>query len=300
MKITKIFLVLLFITISLKSYAQNDGAGNTGLAFLKLGAGARSIAMGEAFSSISDDATAVIYNPARLNFGQNNNVTIMHSSSVQDLSTEFIAAKFKVKRFAFGFGLMKTSIDGIEVRERPGAPLDKFTAQNLSAGMSVSYMINDNLSIGATSKFLYEKIYIDDASGLAFDFGTCYSKDNLSFSFVVANLGSMNELRTQSTKLPSSARFGGGYNFKKDNFTFLVSLDGYKIFDGGSFHIHTGGEIGYKDFVFFRLGYQSNYENRNLTTGIGFKYKSMLLDYAFVPYTNDFGTSNNFSLGFTF
>ncbi len=45
-------------------FAQNDGAGNTGLAFLKFGVGARAVSMGEAYSSISEDATAYIYNPA--------------------------------------------------------------------------------------------------------------------------------------------------------------------------------------------------------------------------------------------
>ena len=65
-----IFLKLLFISLFCNVlHAQNDGAGNTGLAFLKLGAGARSIAMGEAFSSVTDDATAFIYNPARLSSG---------------------------------------------------------------------------------------------------------------------------------------------------------------------------------------------------------------------------------------
>ncbi|MBK7255107.1 MAG: hypothetical protein IPI04_14670 [Ignavibacteria bacterium] len=48
-----------------------------------------------------------------------------------------------------------------------------------------------------------------------------------------------------------------------------------------------------------RLGYQTEYDNKGLTTGIGFKYKSINIDYAFVPYNSEFGSSNTFRWGST-
>ena len=87
-------LTILLIFFIRNASAQNDGAANTGLSFLKFGAGARAIAMGDAYSSVADDATAYIYNPARLNFGIKSNLTLMHNISAQDLSTDFIAIKF--------------------------------------------------------------------------------------------------------------------------------------------------------------------------------------------------------------
>lgn len=73
-----------------------------------------------------------------------------------------------------------------------------------------------------------------------------------------------------------------------------------KLLTGGSFHINSGGELGYKEIVFVRVGYQTAYENRGLTTGIGLKYKNFNVDYAYVPYSLDFGNSNTFSLGISF
>lgn len=302
MKIKFIITVFLSVFIlSTCSFAQNDGAASTGLAFLKFGAGARSIAMGEAFSSVSDDATAFIYNPARLNKGIKNNIAFMHNQSVQDLNTDYVAVKFSVSnKISIGVGFFTSSINDIEIRNIPGAPVDKFDSRNLSTGVSFGYLLNPELSLGITGKFLYEKIYVDEASGLAFDFGVNYSKQNYSVAFVVLNLGSLNELKNQSTKLPASVRLGGSYNFGKDKFKFLLSLDGFKVLNGGKFHIHSGGEAGYKDFIFLRLGYQTDYDNKGFTTGIGFKYKAVSLDYAFVPYTNDFGTGNTISLGLNF
>ena len=129
--IITIFLILSFTQIK----AQNDGPGNTGFAVLKLGIGARAIALGEAFSSVTDDATAVIYNPARLSFIDKSNVIIMHNELLQDVNTNFIAARFPLSsKLVLGFGLLSTSITGIEIREIPGAPIDNFDANNLSAG----------------------------------------------------------------------------------------------------------------------------------------------------------------------
>lgn len=296
----KTVLIIFILLYSAFSYAQNDGAANTGLAFLKLGVGARSIAMGEAFSSVVDDGTAVIYNPARLNSGSNNNVTLMYNSAMKDLTNNFIGVKFKYNKLGIGLGLFKTNIADIEIRTIPGAPIDKFDAQNLSANLSLCYELYSNLSVGVTSKMLYEKIYIDEASGYAFDIGTNYSKDNLSLSFVLSNLGSINALKEVSTKLPTSVRFGGAYSFIKNNFNFILALDGFKVLDGGKLHINSGAEVSYKDIVFIRAGYQTAYENKGFTTGIGFKYKGINMDYAFVPYSDSFGTSNTLSLGFNF
>jgi hypothetical protein len=296
----KFYIIILSLILTNYTFAQNDGAGNTGLAFLKLGVGARSIAMGEAFSSLSDDATSVIYNPARIVFGLSNSVTLMHNASAQDLSNDFIAAKVVFGKFGIGFGILKSGVDNIEVRLAPGAALDKFNSENLSMNLSLGYKINDFVSIGLTSKLLYEKIYIDEASGTGFDFGCNYNKDNSSFAFVISNIGSMNALRNSSTKLPTSFRFGGSYSFPLKNFNIVLCLDGFKVLDGGLFHLLTGGEVSYKDFIFLRAGYQTNYENKAFSTGLGLKYKSLSFDYAFIPYYDSFGTGNIFSLGLTF
>ncbi|HMS64815.1 MAG TPA: PorV/PorQ family protein [Ignavibacteria bacterium] len=293
-------IILLFFSVALLK-AQNEGPGNTGFAVLKLGVGARPIAMGEAFSSISDDATAVIYNPARLSFIDKSNVIVMHNEVMQDVTNNFIAAKFPLSsKLVLGFGLLSTSITGIEIRNIPGAAIDNFDANNLSAGLSFGYKASPNIFVGITGKYLYEKIYVDDASGFAFDFGGNYVKNNVSFALVFSNLGSVNSLLNLETNIPAAVRFGGSYKISKEKLSFLFGLDGYKVLDGGNFHVNAGGEAGFKDMVFLRLGYQTQYENKGFTSGVGFKYKAVYFDYAFVPYSSGFGNSNTFSLGLNF
>ncbi len=295
------YLILLTVIISL-SKAQNDGAGNTGLAFLKLGITSRSVAMGEAIVANTTDASATHYNPAALFGGSKVNLQFMHNEQVLGVRTEFFGGKFRFEKTAFGLSLINTSVDKIQVREIPGESLGEFTAQNFAFGLSFGYKVNENLSLGLTGKFLFEKIYVDNASGYAFDLGALYVKEKLSLGAAISNLGSMTELRNDATKLPASVRFGGAYNFDLNSISskLTVAADGYKVMDGGKFHANTGAELLYKEFLALRVGYQSGYDNKSITAGIGLKYKAVTLDYAFVPYKYSLGSSHTITLGTSF
>jgi len=299
----KKLIVLTILLSGLSSvFAQNDGAGNTGLSFLKLGVTSRAVSLGEAVVSSTTDASATFYNPAALTMGSDVNMLFMHNEQVLGIRTEYLAAKFRLNKVSLGLSLNNTSVSDIEVREIPGEPLDKFNAQNFALGLSAGYKINDMLQVGVTAKFLYEKIYLDNASGYAFDFGGLYSKDFLSVGAVIANIGSMNELRNESSTLPASVRFGASYLIILTglNGGLRIGADGYKVFDGGKFHVNGGVEFIYKDFLRLRAGYQSGYENKNITTGLGLKYQAFSLDYAFAPYKYSLGSSHTITLGTSF
>ena len=302
MKLGLKFIALLILLNSAFLFAQNDGSGNTGLAFLKLGVTSRAVALGESVVSYSNDASSTHYNPAGMFTGSKVNMVFMHNEQVLGVRTEFLAGRIKMEKFALGFSVNNTSVDEIEIREIPGEPTGQFTAQNFALGLSVGYKINEMISLGATGKFLYEKIYVDNSSGLALDLGGLYTKENLSIGASISNLGSMSELRNESTKLPASFRLGGSYLFFLTGISssLRIGLDGYKVMDGGIFHANTGAEFLYKEFLALRVGYQSGYENKNITTGLGLKYNAFNLDYAFVPYKYSLGSSHTITLGANF
>lgn len=295
------YIAFLSLTVSV-TFSQNDGAGNTGLAFLKLGITSRAISLGEAVVSSTNDASATHYNPAAMFNGSKSSLVFMHNEQVLGVRTEFLAGRFKFNKVALGFSMNNTSVDDIEVREIPGEPIGQFTAQNFAFGLSLGYKVNEMLSLGMTGKFLFEKIYVDNASGLALDIGGLYTKENLSIGAAISNLGSMSQLRNESTKLPASIRLGGSYSIILVGITskLLIGVDGYKVLSGGKFHANTGAELQYKDFLALRVGYQSGYENKSITTGIGLKYKAINLDYAFVPYKYSLGSSHTITLGTNF
>ena len=63
--------------VTLLIYCQIFDASATGYTFVKLGVGVRPVAMGNAFTAISDDGNAVFWNPAGLGVVDNYHVAGM-------------------------------------------------------------------------------------------------------------------------------------------------------------------------------------------------------------------------------
>jgi len=272
----------------------------TGLSFLKLGVGARSIAMGEAFSAVTNDHSASFYNPATLRSAERNEIMLMHKEWIAETSTEYLGATILGDDFHYGFSALSASVNDIEVRTNPGPAIGTFNSQNFSLGFSAALSIDENLAVGAGGKFLYEKIFVDEASGYAIDLGALYrASDNLSIGASVLNIGSMNKLRSESTKLPTTIRLGGSYGTPlNENFSLLGAADAVKTLGDDNTRIHLGAEVLYNELLAVRGGYQIGYEAKAFSTGFGVYYGIVKFDYAFVPFTGTFSSTHTFSLSF--
>jgi len=292
-----IFLILFAIQLT----AQN--AGNTGLSFLKFGFGARNIAMGDVGNSAANDLTALHYNPARLSNTDNNEVTFTHNAWVQDVNSEMFGIKTFLWDLPIAIGFNVTNISDIEVRLIPGEPISKFDANYFFGSLSTAYKIDEDFSVGLSLKYLYEGLLNDESTGFGVDLGGNYKLpfDGLSVSAVLRNLGSMNELRNQSTKLPSEIRIGPAYTFRlKDyKFDFIIAGEYQKYFDADD-HINFGAEILYNNIIALRGGYQTKYESRNFTTGFGLIWGNLKFDYSYIPFSLGIGSASLFSLSFKF
>jgi hypothetical protein len=289
--------IIVFLFILQSASAQSVSSG---VSFLKLGVGARSVAMGESFTAVSGDHASLYYNPASLQRSSRHELMLMHKSWIAGTSTEYLGATILGDRWNYGFSLHSTSVDDIEVRLIPGESEGTFSARNIAVGGSIAYGLSDRLAVGVSGKFLYEKIFVDEASGYGFDLGVLYSYDDkISFGGSILNIGSMNELRNQSSPLPTTIRLGAAYTTAlTDQFHGIGSVDAVKTLDDAHTHLHTGIEIAYDHFAFFRTGYMTGYEFRSFSTGIGILFASVKFDYAFVPFSGAFNSTHTFSLSF--
>lgn len=283
------------------TYAQG---GSTGLAFLKLGVGARNVAMGDVGVVSAEGGGAMHYNAANILNDKCPVLTIMHNEWIQVISTEYIGASIPFDWWGLGFHVNTTSVRNIEVRDVPGIPIGTFTARDFSTGISIAFMFDDNLFVGATAKYLFEKIYVNNADGYAFDLGVRYQTDipNLSTGFAVTNLGSMRALKIESIKLPALMRLGAAYvmplGFLSGN--LLIEADGATVFREKKFTLNVGVEADYQRIVFLRAGYQTVSDIKGFSGGIGAVYSQFRFDYGFTPFQNDFGSSQTISLSYQF
>lgn len=294
--------LLIFIFASTLVFAQS--AGNTGLSFLKFGFGARNIAMGDAGASASNDLSALYYNPSRLALLENNEVFIMHSSWIQDVNSELFGIKWNLFGLPWAIGLNYTSISDIEIRTRPGEPDAKFNANYFFGSLSTGFYVWDKLSFGTTIKYLYEGLLSDESIGWGFDFGLNYETPfkGLSLSTVIKNIGSMNALRNKETQLPTDFRLGSAYKFGVESakLDFVAVAEFQKYLDTEDIHFNLGGDIIYDQIFALRIGYQSGYEAKSFSGGIGLMWGSLRFDYTYMPFSLDLGNANLFSLQFKF
>ncbi len=301
----RIFSGLIFLlAINFPQLTAGGNAGTTGLSFLKLGASSRAVGMGEAYVAIANDASATYWNAAGLVELDRTELLFTHNKWVQDITNEFAALGFRWGKSAFGVSFMSSTIEGIERRVIPSTePVDVLTAHDIMFGLSFARKMNEKFNIGTTVKFLYQKIYVEQASGLALDVGTQWSTPmkGLKAGLAFQNFGFMSKLKTESTKLPQTIRLGLAYHvpFQIGNGGFLVESDWVKILDSTS-HFNFGVEFSFINYLSARFGYQTGFESKGIHAGFGVGFNRYRLDYAYVPLSSDLGNSHRISVGIGF
>jgi hypothetical protein len=292
----KILTICLLLSTSL--FAQQ--AGNTGLSFLKFGFGARNIAMGDAGSILSNDVTSLFYNPSKLGMSRESEIMFMHNEWIQDVRSEVLGARTVLFGLPIALGFNVTSVSDIEIRTRPGEPEAFFNANYFFGSLSTGFRLTDNVGTGITIKYIYEGLFQDEANGVAFDFGFYYLTPfrGLTAAASVRNLGSMDALRSEETKLPSEVRLGILYEYRlSNNFDLSGAAELLKYFETTT-HINLGAELMFNNVLALRGGYQTGFESRGFTTGLGISWGNLRFDYAFVPFSLGIGSANLLSLQF--
>jgi hypothetical protein len=298
----KKIILISFICI-INAFPQS--AGNSGLSFLKFGFGARNIAMGDAGTSISNDVTAQFYNPAKLADNYDSELIFMHNEWIQDVRSEVFGAKSVLFGLPIAIGFNVTNISDIPIRKTSmPEPESTFDANYFFGSISTGFNLLEDISLGATAKYLYEGLFTDEATGYAFDFGLNHRTQlkGLSLSMVIKNIGSMNSLRNEETKLPAEFRVGPSYivNSEDSDFEITIATELQKYFDTNDIHLNFGTEIVYNKLIALRGGYQSGYISKDYTAGLGLFWGNLKLDYAFLPFSFGLGNANLFSLQLKF
>jgi hypothetical protein len=282
--------------------ALNADQGSTAASFLKLQTGPRAIAMGESFAGLADDVNAIQYNAAGLGFLKDKELTFMHATWFEDIFYDHIAFEWPIKDIGTvalsGVYVNLGSFDGTTTA-CPTCPIvstGQFTASDMWVGLSYARAIVPYLSAGLTVKMLSETIASTGSSGVAVDVSALYLTPikglsaGVNFQNLGPSLGSQ-----QASSLPFNTRMGVGY---KPTPNIAVDMDYTQPVETVGV-LSIGGEYGYRDFLFMRLGYKYggavDYNQTftgfgpavaaGLTMGVGFKlYKNYSADYAYASY----------------
>jgi hypothetical protein len=286
-------------TTLLATAALGQSAGGSGMSFLKIPGDARSAALAGAGVSVAEGAAAIFHNPAAFAEESKTELLVSGDRWIQDVSRRAFAARFAVFGVPLGVGINSTSVDGIEVREKPGPAQSTVEANYFAATIGAGFRVAENATAGVAVKYLYEGLLADEATGWAADIGARYAIDeNFDVSFAARNLGAMNELREEATALPMDVRFGPSYRYalEASKVEFLAAVEYQKWLAADDQHVNASLEATYDETFSLRVGYQAMYESRGLTAGFGVSYGGVAIDYAAIPFDYDLGLAHSFAL----
>ncbi|MEA3296352.1 MAG: PorV/PorQ family protein [candidate division Zixibacteria bacterium] len=304
MKNSMIFLVTLTVLAQLMFAGPvfSEGLVVDGLFMLKNNHAARSTGMGAAFVSIDADPNAVACNPANAVGLERFTASFGHTEYWKNIRFEsgYFGINLTTRCYLHG-GIRYAADNDLELRSHASdEPEGYFNAHDASFKAGLSYKFSDMVAVGAAMGWFIEEIEGYRGSAFNIDFGvlaTC--NKNLNIGASVTNLGSdfsitkPNQLGSRDISLPTAYRLGASYRYSR----YLGAVD--FVYKDNEAHLHLGAEACLQEMFQLRVGYMTGYDTKNFTAGASFKIRDIIVDYAFLPYTNNLGTSHLFNLTFS-
>ncbi len=289
--------VLVLISVPNAVYAQAK-VGTTGVQFLELGVSARAMGMADAFTAVSDDISAVYYNPAGLTSLLGREAMFTYIKMPADINYGFGAIGFPLESIGgvLGFGVYGlTTGDMIErtYEQGPGNGTGReFQANDIAISVGYGRYLTDRFSIGFNVKYIGEYYADESASGWAADVGTSYDTGFRGFkiAMVITNFGPDMNMVQQDYPLPINFKFGSCINILENHDNFVTfSIEGSHPSDNLEKY-NMGLEYTFKDRFILRSGARMHYNEDGFTAGGGLRFPfgedgELRFDYAF----QDFG-----------
>ena len=245
---------------------------------------ARVIALGDAFTGMTDDINAIAYNPAGLARLSSSEIAMMYSK--QDNNPE--------NYYYFG-GLFFRLSDGFNVGLSGNMENTSVAGENSVYTLSYACKVMETKDVGVTTMgFNYRSLSneltpTDTISSSLLDFGLLstlfISGKPLGLGLCLQNLGGTvthSDGSAETDYIPLVGRVGIGFKFGADivNKPISVMADVISIEKELEPKYSLGFECWFTGGLVLRLGYKVNYAQESITSaGLGFKVGGMRLDY---------------------
>ena len=310
-------------------YSQDDAKGGYAGAFFQIPAGARPTAMGGAYTAISNDGAAPLFNPAGLATIRRTIISSSYRAMQLDRSLGYVTAMFPVRG---------QSALGVHWLHAGTGSTPAYDADGFEAGHDVGFSHNqfaivfakrfeEWIAVGANMNYLYSTFPEISAAQVGFDFGAMvyidqlvdrekrdlmpvqdirigatvkhinkdytWNSENYNIAYTTSSTGV-----EQIDKVPIEATLGVSARFL--NRRLLTAADLSKN-EKQPFIVHLGSEY----FVTREFAVRAGYYQSRLTAGTGYVFNfgeklTLAVDYAFTTDRVDEGSEHIFSFDLLF
>lgn len=273
-----------------------DTAGAAGFNFLTIGAGPRGEAMGEAQTSIADDAYAPYWNPGGLVQLRHPELALSHAQHLEGVTQQFAscAVPFAGSR-AIAFNLTRLAVSPFDAYDNNGTRNGTVSSEDTAVGFAAAQALvpgetAPTIGLGVGVKYVRERLAQASVNTVAGDVGLWSGgwdgwlggwARGLRLGLAARHLGSGGKFVKEKTKLPATIAFGASMDRKLWGDPLLVAID---VSRTGTQRLAAsfGAEYWLHRLIGVRLGLlSSGQEGVGLRFGLGLKVRVVQVDYSF-------------------
>lgn len=257
--------------------------------------GARSAGMGGAFTGLADDAFALYHNSAGLVNLPKKEIATCFESLTQDRSSTYISfahpfydnvTTMGVSYYRYGVDdISRTKLDTTNVIgvDSTGNPIYKvendgyFSDSQNQFSIAFARRLNDFLAASLNTKYSWQTLDNDSASGFGLDFNILYEPyEYLNFGLSVRNIAQTMSWSNQSSRDDNSmvSLVAGAAVKFQDKMNFLLDFEKTENCD---MEYHIGAEATLVERLILRLGL----DDGKMTAGASLKLNAWRFDYSY-------------------
>jgi outer membrane protein OmpA-like peptidoglycan-associated protein len=283
------------------------GQNNHSQPWLRMGIGARGLAMGGAFTAVTSDLTSVYWNPAGLAHVGRLEFTAFYSGGMEE-DRNFNYFGYAQHLYhndadwgSIGFGWLNSSMENFRDFDPSGQELGLFDYNNNDFYLGWGRQFGERLGLGITGKFLHNKV--NDSQQLSsgegnnmgggFDIGGYYDITDKAclavvWQDVVSRIGAKNAVEN-TDEVPWNVRVGVGIK-PVDHLVGAIDMEKAR---NQEYILHLGGEYTFELSEDYSTSLRMGVDDGHFAGGFGFGLKWLELGYAFVDEGEDFLGNNH-------
>jgi len=309
-----IFVLLLVITgwLNAELFPNLGGqrVGTSAAQFLKIGVGARAVALGESYVAVANDAEALFWNPAGISQFTDNDYFFTYNQWFSDIQIFYSGAVYHLNR-TNTIGAFFTALTTDDMKEttelEPAGTGRYFTYGDLVTGISYARNMTDKFSFGLTIKYFEETLAEMKMNSMLFDLGTYYktgwrstrfgvSVTNFASDIAAEGSYSYKTLDGETVKVSDFQEFTPPIMFRIGLAAEAFESAGHKLTwsvqlnhpNDNSENINLGVEYWYRNVLALRSGYISSRTDRDISFGLGLNVpvgkNSLRVDYSYANF----------------
>ncbi|MBU1754647.1 PorV/PorQ family protein [bacterium] len=294
-----IFIVSMLLVSILTTTAAAGGVATKSGQFLKIGAGARAMAMGGAQVALADDAYALYWNPAGLSNIKRREAIFSYMFHVQDMKMGYMGIITPRKKGVMGTSISYLTHDDIPGYDHAAKSTGSFEAGDVAIDVSYGQKIGKKYSAGGNIKIVSERIDSNQGIGIGLDLGGMFRMNKYTSMGAVLRNVTLKGLQLDKKKeiLPTTLTVGVACQVPEIDLN--LACDATIPSDNNAF-LNAGVEYSYQHNLTARLGVRGGPANDSaFTAGFGYGFGLFSLDYAMEPF-GDLGSSHHVSVQYRF